>query len=45
MLLVIDTSVVVKWLFLETLNDQATAVRQDWVTWSLNLRHSRSSGQ
>jgi predicted nucleic acid-binding protein len=30
MLLVIDSSVVAKWLFVETLNDQAAAVRQDW---------------
>ena len=30
MLLVIDSSVVAKWLFLETLNDQSMAVRQDW---------------
>ncbi len=30
MLMVIDSSVVAKWLFLETLNHQAMAVREDW---------------
>lgn len=37
MLLVIDSSVVAKWLFLETLNDQAMAVRQDWESSMVDL--------
>lgn len=36
-MLVIDSSVVVKWLFLETLNEQALAVRQDWEFSIVNL--------
>ena len=30
MLLVVDSSVVAKWLFLESLTDKALAVRRDW---------------
>lgn len=37
MLLVIDSSVVAKWFFLETLSDRAMAVRQDWESSTVNL--------
>jgi len=37
MLLVIDSSVVAKWLFVETLNDRAAAVRQDWESSTVEL--------
>ncbi|MBE9168017.1 type II toxin-antitoxin system VapC family toxin [Pleurocapsales cyanobacterium LEGE 06147] len=37
MLLVIDSSVVAKWFFLETLSDRAIAVRQDWESSTVNL--------
>jgi predicted nucleic acid-binding protein len=37
MLLVIDSSVVAKWLFIETLHEQAMAVRQDWESATVDL--------
>lgn len=37
MLLVIDSSVVAKWLFLEPLTDQALAVRRDWELSKIDL--------
>lgn len=37
MLLVIDSSVVAKWLFLEPLTDKALAVRQDWQSSTVDL--------
>lgn len=37
MLLVIDSSVVAKWFFQETLTDQALAVRRDWESASVDL--------
>lgn len=37
MLLVIDSSVVAKWLFIETLHQQAMAVRQDWESATVDL--------
>lgn len=37
MLLVIDSSVIAKWFFLEPLTDRAMAVRQDWESSTVDL--------
>lgn len=37
MLVVIDSSVVAKWFFLETLSDRAITVRQDWESSAVDL--------
>jgi len=37
MLMVIDSSVIVKWFFLESLTQEALAIRQDWLTYKVDL--------
>ena len=37
MLVVIDNSVIIKWFFLESLTQEALAIRQDWLTSQIDL--------
>ena len=37
MLIVIDSSVIIKWFFLESLTQEAIAIRQDWLTSKIDL--------
>ena len=37
MLIIIDSSVIIKWFFWESLTQEALAIRQDWLTSKIDL--------